>query len=106
MEQQGASCEEQGCEHGGKDMSGLRLHRILSLFKHSGDFGHEAVYVAGAEGDQHVELLARKQVHDVEHLAPDDLKAACARESGQDDPTLEDAFIACILRQRREEAQA
>ena len=37
---------------------------------------------------------------------PDDLKAACARESGQDDPTLEDAFIACILRQRREEAQA
>lgn len=36
---------------------------------------------------------------------PDDLKAACARESGQDDPTLEDAFIACILRQRREEAQ-
>lgn len=37
---------------------------------------------------------------------PDDLKAACARESGQDDPTLEDAFIACILRQRREEVQA
>ncbi|WP_297229346.1 ATP-binding cassette domain-containing protein [uncultured Desulfovibrio sp.] len=37
---------------------------------------------------------------------PDDLKSACARESGQNDPTLEDAFIACILRQRREEAQA
>ena len=34
--------------------------------------------------------------------APDDLKAACARESGQDDPTLEDAFIACIERRRRE----
>lgn len=37
---------------------------------------------------------------------PDELKSACARESGQDDPTLEDAFIACILRQRREEGRA
>ena len=37
---------------------------------------------------------------------PDELKAACARESGQDDPTLEDAFIACIERQRREEGTA